>query len=327
MSTTGSVMTHHTPPAMPDIPFPAAINPLTRHAQEHTLDWAYRFGLVRGGAAVRRVRRLRLGYLGGRTHPRATFEPLAVATDWLSWRFLLEEQVEELPPAVLAATGRDLPRQMAVALQPGEPFADTAVSRALANLLRRTARLTSSRWQERFAADLIDHLRRLRHDASHRGQRRVPDVESYVATRRHASGVFLALDIVEAAERVEVPTGLAASPEYQALRAATNDVVSWTSDIASSGRGRGSMDNLVVVLQHRQGCSTTAAIRHAAEMVHRRIEDFRAAERTLPAAGNRLVLGPAGGAGLRRLVGGCETWMRGHRDWLLESQRRLGCHR
>jgi len=51
------------------IPFPAAINPLTYHVQEHTCDWAYRFGLVRGAAAVRGFKRVRLGYLAGRTHP------------------------------------------------------------------------------------------------------------------------------------------------------------------------------------------------------------------------------------------------------------------
>src|SRR5262249_1996836 len=166
---TGAVMMCPAPPAVPEVPFTAAINPLTRAVQEHSRDWVYRFGLVRGRAAVRRVTRMRLGYLAGRTHPRAPFDRLAVASDWLSWRFLLDGQVEELPPGLLTgassgAAGRELPDRMADVLQPGQPSADTPVSRALANLWRRTARLASARWQERFAADLSDHLRRLREE-------------------------------------------------------------------------------------------------------------------------------------------------------------------
>jgi len=326
------------PPPVPDIPFAAAINPLTRAVQEHSRDWVYRFGLVRGRAAVRRVTRMRLGYLAGRTHPRAPFDRLAVASDWLSWRFLLDGQVQELPPGLLtgpsadapaASSGRELPDRMADVLQPGQPSADAPVSRALANLWRRTARLASARWQERFAADLSDHLRRLRAELVGTGPRQVPEVGAYVAARRHSSGLYVALDIVELAEQVELPADVAASPEYRALREATNDVVAWTGDIAAAARDirRDSVHNLVIVLRYGRGCSTEAALRYAAEMVRGRIEDFLEAERALPVAGSALGHGAAIGTGLRRVIAGSETWMRGHRDWVVDSQRRLRCPR
>jgi hypothetical protein len=325
-------MMFHAPPSVPDIPFAAAINPLTRAVQEHSRDWVYRFGLVRGRAAVRRVTRLRLGYLAGRTHPRAPFDRLAVASDWLSWRFLLDGQFEELPPGLLtgtpsAATGRELPDRMVDALQPGQPSADAPVSRALANLWRRTTRLASARWQERFAADLSDHLRRLREQMPRTGPRQVPEVGAYVAARRHSSGLFVALDMVELAEQVELPADVVASPEYRALREATNDVVAWTGDIAAAARDirRDSVHNLVIVLRNGRGCSTEAALRYAAEMVRGRIEDFLDAERALPVAGSALRHGAAIRTGLRRVIAGSETWMRGHRDWVVDSQRRLRC--
>lgn len=322
------------PPPVPDIPFAAAINPLTRAVQEHSRDWVYRFGLVRGRAAVRQVTRMRLGYLAGRTHPRAPFDRLAVASDWLSWRFLLDGQVEELPPGLLTgalagAAGRELPDRMADVLQAGQPSADAPVSRALANLWRRTARLTSPRWQERFAADLSDHLRRLRAEMAGAGPRQVPEVGAYVAARRHSSGLYVALDMVELAEQVELPADVTASPEYRALREATNDVVAWTGDIAASARDirRDSVHNLVVVLRYGRDCSTEAALQYAAEMVRGRIEDFLEAERALPVAGSRLGHGATIRTGLRRVIAGAETWMRGHRDWVVDSQRRLRCQR
>jgi len=223
-----------------------------------------------------------------------------VAADWLSWLFHLDYQVEELPPGLIAAaTDRQPPRQLTAALQPGEQFADNPASRALANLWRRTTRLTSTRWQERCAADVIDYLRRLRQEVSNRSRRRAPEVE-----------LFLALDMIELAERVDVPADLAASPEYRALREAANDVVFWTNEVASQAtdvaRGDGT------------------AIRHATETIHRRIEDFLAAKRPLPAACNRLLLSPASRDGLRRLVAGCEAWMRGNRDWSLQNERLSG---
>jgi hypothetical protein len=324
------------PPSVPEVPFAAAINPLTRAVQEHSRDWVYRFGLVRGRAAIRQVTRLRLGYLAGRTHPRAPFDRLAVASDWLSWRFLVDGQVQELPPGLLAgapagalaaAAGRELPDRVVDVLRPGQPSADAPVSRALANLWRRTTRLSTARWQQRFAADLADHLRRLREQASRTGPRQVPEVGAYVAARRYSSGLFVALDIVELAEQVELPPDVAASPEYRALREATNDVVAWTGDIAASARDirRDSVDNLVVVLRYGRDCSTEAALQYAAEMVRGRIEDFLDAERALPGAGSRLGHGTTLGTGLRRIVAGAETWMRGHRDWVVDSQRRLRC--
>jgi Terpene synthase family 2, C-terminal metal binding len=319
-------MKTHAPPSLLEMPFPAAAtNPLTQRAQEHTRDWAYRFRLVRGLEAVRRFRRLRVGYLGGRTHPYLPFEELALATDWLTWLFHLHDQVDDLPPGLVAATDRQLAAQITAVLQPGEQFADTPVSRTLANLWRRTTRMAPVRWQERFAADLVDHLGLLRQRVPvPNGSRQVPEVESYIAARRHSSGMFLALDMVEAAGHVDVPADLAASPEFQALREATNDVVSWTSDIASHARdiARGEVNNLAMVLQ-RQQRSPGAAIRHATELVNERIEDFLAAKQALPAACDRLTLDAADRAGLRRVVAGYEAWMRGSRDWSLGTERYL----
>jgi hypothetical protein len=317
---------HAAPPSLLDMPFPAATNPLTQRVQDHTRDWAYRFRLVRGVDAVRRFRRLRVGYLGGRTHPHLPFEELTVATDWLTWLFHLHDQVGELPPELAAAPDGRPAEQVTAGLRPGGQFSDTPVSRALANLWRRTLPMAPARWQERFAADLADHLGWLRQRVPvPNGGRQVPEVDSYIAARRRSSGMFLALDMVEAAGHVDLPADLAASPEFQALREATNDVVSWTSDIASHARDitRGEVNNLVVVLQHEQQCSTGAAVRHATDLVNARTEDFLAAKRALPAACDRLMLGAAGREGLRRVVAGHEAWMRGSRDWSLETERYL----
>jgi hypothetical protein len=318
-------MTYHAPLSALEFPFPAAINPLTQRAQEHTREWTYRFGLIRGATAVRRFKLLRSGYLGGRTYPRVPFEGLALATDWISWLFQLDDHLDELPPGLLAATTDDLPGQITAALRPGEPFADTPVSRALASLWRRTARQTSAAWQRRYAADLIEYLRSPRHQESSRGPGRVPELEPYLAERRRGSGMFLALDMVEATERVEVPADVAASPEYRELRAATNDVASWTNDIASQATdlARGRADNLVVVLQHQRRCCTDAAVRQATDMIHARVEDFLAAKRALPVAYRRLALSPDSRDGLADCVAGYEAWMRGNRDWSLETERYL----
>jgi len=323
--------THDATPSLLDLPFPAAAtNPLTQRVQEHTRDWAYRFCLVRGVDAVRRFRRLRVGYLSGRTHPHLPFDELALATDWLTWLFHLHGQVDELPPGLFAAADRRLAEQVTAVLQPGGQSADTPVSRALANLWRRTAQMAPTariptQWRERFTADLVDHVSWLRQGVPvPNGSRRVPEMESYVAARRHSSGMFLALDLVEVAGHVDVPGDLAASPEFQALRRAANDVVSWTSDIAShaSDVARGEVDNLVVVLQHQQR-SPGAAVRHATDLVNGRTEDFLAAKQALPAACDRLELSAADRGGLPGVVAGYEAWMRGSRDWSLDTERYL----
>ena len=71
------------------------MNPHREAVHEHTLAWARRFGLVKDEAAIARLRDTKLDSLVARAYPRASRDPLAILTDWITWVFLLDDECDE----------------------------------------------------------------------------------------------------------------------------------------------------------------------------------------------------------------------------------------
>jgi hypothetical protein len=306
---------------------PSPASPWTAQAADDVQEWAESFGLIRSGAARMRFRQTAPAGLSGRVYATAaTPGRLRVATAWIGWLFLIDDQMDE------GATGRDprLARErlgpfaaMAAAMAAGEGRAVSAAHAglldALADIWRPIAARMPAAWRGTFARHYRDYLAGCEWEAVNRACGRVPAEAEFLARRRDAGAIWPSLDLLEFAAAAPVPAPLRENRLLAGVRTACADVVCWTDDLltARKERAHGDVHNLAFVLESATGCAPRDALEMVAGRISERLADFRELK-------GRLLRAVAGQHGWRSLclhVEGLEHWMRGHLEWGLETVR------
>lgn len=67
------------------IPFPEEINEYAEAVEEHTIEWAFKFNLVKGTMHYQHFRASKYGQIVVRACPNASFENLAIASDLVTF--------------------------------------------------------------------------------------------------------------------------------------------------------------------------------------------------------------------------------------------------
>ena len=297
-------------------PFPSSVNVHAAQVQQHTTEWASRFALI-GPDSCRRFERARYGWLIARTYPNAPFEELAVITDWNVWLFTLDDRCDE------SALGRQtepleavFSRFMRILQQPGAP-ADEPLEAGLADIWRRIQTKATASWCTRFARSVEDYFTSCLWEASNRRRGVVPPLAEYIKMRPFTGGLNTDVDLVDIAERIDLPDSVRGHRVVQGLTLMANNVVCWSNDITSfrKERSHGDVHNLVIALQHERSLTPDEAIAAAARMHDAEVQRFIDLAPSLPS------FGAAIDDDLARYVGVLRSWMRGHLDWSRESGR------
>jgi hypothetical protein len=301
------------------LPFPSRINAHVEVVHEHTLAWSTQFGLVQKESARRRYLASRFAWLTARAYPAVGGEELRLLDGWLTWLFLFDDQFDE------CLVGKEAERVQAILDDHRAILADPTVApchqrpaaAALADLCSRTFARASDLWRQRFTGHFARYFATYTWSVVNTALGRVPALDDYIERRRHSGGMTMAIDLIELAEHIALPAALLASPEFQTLARATNDVVCWSNDLFSLEKelARGDVNNLVVVLRSDGGLTLQQALDRAGEMLNEAVGEFEQTERALP------VFGPKLARAVRVYLCDLKAWMRGNLDWSLSTGR------
>ncbi|GLW07804.1 hypothetical protein Misp01_29340 [Microtetraspora sp. NBRC 13810] len=306
------------------IPFPARLNPFEAEAAEHTTAWATRIGLIAEETDAARFAGESYARLVARLYPEASLPDLKLAADLNSWFHVFDDQFE------LADVGRDqeLARRLAAraeSLLRGEPLNPTAgpVLRGLADLRHRMRIRGGDRWWARFSRNMRLCLDAALWEVDNRASEKIPDPDTYIDRKLDIAYVAPSFDLIELIEHFEVPSAIRNSPEYVTLLHEAGHVVVCTNDVIGLRREllQGEFHNLVIVLAHASGSSLQEAVDEVEETVCARVGRYLAAREALEARFARLGVEEHIRQAVRRCVTGLEDWMRGYRDWALETRR------
>ena len=301
------------------LPFPTGINPEAERARERHLDWVTRLGLIEGDEALRRYRASRLTDLVAYAYPDAAGADLDLVTDAVCLGFPLDDEFDgplgrhprraELLCAELAA----IPYR-----EPGaSPRLDIPLTRAYADVWRRSAAGMSAAWRARAAADYARFFRAYVQETRNRILGRTLDEDSYVALRRQAVGTAPCFDLIERAGHFEVPSRAYHSREVQALTRCAGDIVFLCNDVHSVEReeAQGDPHNLVLIRQRALGCDRAEALRQVGWEIERRVRTFLRLAAALPGRQAAWGLDARGRAHLARYLAGLGTWMTANQRW------------
>ncbi|WP_436493813.1 terpene synthase family protein [Actinokineospora sp. HUAS TT18] len=295
---------------------PPQVNPHGPGVITRLDQWVAEQGLVVRPKSRERFAQADFGWFAAVTYPTADAETLALVADWFAWLFLLDDQLDDgglgSDPV---RTGEFMAEMFGVLTGlPAATGAPTIIT-ALSDLWDRSAGTASATWRRRFVDHVIAGGLAARWEADNRAAGVVPSVESYVDKRPHTGAVYVCMDLIELAERIDVPAEVYDSePFADALRAAC-DVVGWVNDLYSVDKetALGEYHNLVSVTAHSAGVSMVEASAVAADLISERVLDFLRLERAAEAAWPR--------ADVRAYLDGMRSWMRGNLDWSATTRR------
>ncbi|KAK2466649.1 hypothetical protein APHAL10511_000907 [Amanita phalloides] len=203
----------------------------------------------------------------------------------------------------------------------GQPNEESIPGKLSRDIWVRCIRHAGPGAQRRFIETMQEFFEAISLQAKTRADNSVPDLESYIASRRDTSACKPCWALIEYLHDIDLPDFVAEHPLIEALGEAANDLVSWSNDIYSYNveQGRGdAVHNLVYVLMHHYGHSLQGAVDHAGEMWKQTMEKFIEDERKLPS------WGPEVDDMVKKYVSGLRDWAVGSLYWSFRSHRYFG---
>ncbi|MGW2681404.1 terpene synthase family protein [Streptomyces sp. NPDC001436] len=305
------------------LPFPSSVSRDLEGARQRNLGWVRRMGLVGEGRSLEWFASWDMPLLAAYGFPYATGEALDLCADAMAFFFVFDDQFD-------GPLGQDPARAAAVSQQlidivhgaTPAPGAD-ACSVAFADLWARCTDGAQPGWAARTAYEWEYYFATQAHEAIGRLRGTPADMETYLQVRRGIAGTDLPLSLGERAAGITVPAGALHSPQLRIMRQAAIDVTFMCNDVYSLEKeeARGDMDNLVLVLEHTQGCSRQEAIEAARQEVEQRVDRFREQARQVPAMCHQLGLTGPEQTAVATYVEVMEAWMSGYHAWQTQTRR------
>jgi hypothetical protein len=301
-------------------PFPYQVNEHAELARTQLAAWARDTGLVHKESARKRFEKADFGWFVAMVYPTASAPHLELLANWFAWLFLVDDQLDD------GGFGRDpewarrsVGLMRTILENPGTVAPDVpAAITSLTELWQRTIVDASAAWRQRFTSHLVECLETaVVWEVGNRVQGIVPDAHTYVAKRRHTGAIYVCMDLIEIAERIDMPAQVYDSPRFAAALDAASNVVVWTNDVYSLEKERtvGEVHNLVYIVEHHQGVDRPAALARVGAAIEAETQRYLASEIELLRAypGHANVLVP--------YLAGMRSWMRGNLDWSARTKR------
>ncbi len=300
------------------VPFPEEVNEYAQAAEEHTLEWAVKFKLVKGNKHYQHFRSAKYGQTAERAYPKASFENLAIASDLVTFFYLLDDQcdtnVGKQPDSLRVVFSRflDVMKQLSSITADADPFLAS-----LSDIWQRIHQRADSDLIERFVNNLEGFFESYVWEAENRARNTVPSLDTYIKMRSLTSGFIWALDLGEVVEGINLPGQVRECDEVLKLASLGNHVCSWLNDIVSVEKElkSGEIHNLVLVLQQEYQLTLQEAVNRAAQMWTTDLQAFITLEQQLPSFGATVDME------LGRYIGLMRSWMRAAEHWSYQSGR------
>ncbi|MFC0842386.1 terpene cyclase [Streptomyces noboritoensis] len=306
-----------------DLPFALRISPALEAARRRNLDWVQQRHLVLGDPSLDWYRSWDMPRLAAYGFPYAQGPELDLCTDAMAFFFVFDDQFDGplgLAPHDVARLCQGL-IDIVHGAQP-DTRADPC-SIAFADLWRRCAEAAPRGWVARVAHEWEYYFAAHAHEAINR-RRGVPsDMEQYLQVRRGVAATALPLSLGEHAAGITLPAAAFHSPQLRIMRDIAVDITLMCNDVYSLEKeeARGDMDNLVLVIQHAQGCSRDEAVAAARDEVHQRVARFQHLADEVSGMCRQLALSHAQRAAVDIYVDIMAAWIVGYHTWQTQTLR------
>jgi hypothetical protein len=269
-------------------------------------------------AGVRRAARARTAEMVSGFFPWATAERLAVAADYLSWAFNLDDLGDETSvgqrPERLLQLFEEFERACQGTLD--EASASPA-ARALADVARRLRAIASTAEFDRFYVGNQAYWGAMLWEANNRANGHVPDEEAFLLLRPAAGAAPSIFALIEPMEGIQIPEETRESVLFKDLERLAGGIVCWINDVLSFEKEceHGDAHNLVLVYETHRNLARRDALFEAVAFSNRQVAEFEARVRSLPESDE-----PQARA-LRHYARVLGSMVRVTLDWTLDSAR------
>jgi hypothetical protein len=274
------------------IPFESEISPDAASAEAHTLKWLQTYGLLQSEAEAAYFASMRIGAVTARMYPYARGADLALMNDWVSFMFVINDQVGSIGDR-RAKSAEMICHDIIALLDQGSRHAKTPFGRAFCALWKRFAEGMPPARQARTRRHLresfgsyIDRIRQRR--------RIIPTAAQYIEQRRTRNFFAPCMDLGERAGHFEAPARALQSPLVKDMLDHANQLSYLPHEVYGVEReeARGEVDNnFLLALEHETGCSREEGIAKIQSMVYRLSERFLELQAQIqPFQGHRFAL-------------------------------------
>lgn len=304
----------------PDLycPFPSQINKHVDVLEEYAFEWVTRFNLLANESTYKRFCKSKFFLLAASAYPYSNLEELKIASDWLSWVFIWDDQCDlsdlGKKPEVLKVFHKrfiEILNGVEVTSQ------DIALTLALSNLKERTLARGSLTLFHHFISSFEKWLQGCIDEATIRAQGIVPDFDTYMMIRKSSVGVDAFLALTEFCHNLTIPDFLRKNETVLKLQFLTGHIIACCNDIFSASRemSNGDVNNLVLVLHYKQQFPLNRAIHRVVEMHNSAIQTMIDLETSIPTFGAEV------DAELAKYILGMHAWIRSNHDWYSQTGR------
>ncbi|PNE40149.1 MULTISPECIES: terpene synthase family protein [Streptomyces] len=270
------------------LPFSPRVSPDVEAARHRSLAWCRRQNLVTHPVDEQRFLRWDIAGLMATWCPEASRDQLDLTVDAVVVATFLDDHIDSPladQPDQVDVVCRDF--TTVIASEGSSPPHAGPLVTAFAEVWRRLAHGATPGWLERTGQHWQWYVGAYTQEANNRAHRRIPTRAEHFALRRRSGFVYAMLDLSQKAYGFELPHRLYAHPVLRRMLDITADVVDTLNDVHSLEKeeSRGDLHNLVLVIEHEQGCDRRTSIREIQRMITSWCEEFRTLERQLTAPG------------------------------------------
>jgi 5-epi-alpha-selinene synthase len=301
-------------------PFPLTLNPHAWVAEQASLQWLGRFGILDGralhGAAQAHLTTLVAGF-----YPWADLEQLRIASDYVCWAFALDDLADESEVGERPARLLNMFEELEQVLDGNAARAGMSpLASGLWDVMQRIVQCATPEQTQQFIDGNRAYWGAMLWEANNRATGCVPDETAYNTFRPAAGAVPSFFGLIEPLEKIHLAADVRNHAAVQALAQRAGAIICWTNDLLSYDKevAQGDVHNLVVVYEHHRGLSASEAAAQAIDLINGSTRRFVQETRQLPS------FGAGQDAELSRFVRVLESVMRVTFSWTYESARYTG---
>ncbi|MBW4645448.1 MAG: terpene synthase family protein [Goleter apudmare HA4340-LM2] len=304
----------------PDLycPFPAQINQHVDVLEDHAMEWALRFNLLRDELSYQRFRKSKFHSLAASTYPNCQVEELKIANDIIGLLFVWDDQCDisdlgKQPEIVNTYCNRFIEILNGAKLT----HKDTPLTYALSDVRKRIIKSGNLTFFHHFVHSFEDYFNGCIEEANNRLNINIPTLENYIKIRSSVSAVALCLNLIEFCDWVKIPYILRNNEVFKKINQKAINIIAWSNDILSVQReiSTGHVHNLVLILHYQQKLPLEKAIRFAVEMHDEEVRELINLEKQIPSVGIEV------DGEISKYISGLHSWISGHIDWYSHSGR------
>ncbi|OJH36180.1 terpene synthase family protein [Cystobacter ferrugineus] len=293
-------------------PFPRDLSPDIEQAQRHSVAWARQMGLATTDFALGQLEAWNWGRLTGHCLPTGRGDILELATEWITWGFLYDDQFAGPLGNQPERVARITESMIGVLYSTSETPRENAAARGITDILHRLTPKMSATWMARFRDHLKWYLIGVLRMTTFRNRLGEIDTRTAFEIRRLDIGMNAMIDFIEVAEGFEVPESLIGTSQIQDLRQCVVDIVLLQNDVFSLPKDRHQQEvNVVLAMERSENLSTAQALERTAALVDEKVQQFLSVKAGMAALYDTLGLGVTDRARMARYIHCLELMVHG----------------